>query len=101
MGREHSAAARDSEPADGARMRLLKAPKPDEPVVPRSCDTVIAVLSAQAIGRPLDDQVAKTEPLVIGADCPTPFLAPSIYNISGMSFGALCRWMVEDASCHR
>lgn len=44
--------------ADGARMRLLKAPKPDEPVVPRSCDTVIAVLSAQAIGRPLDDQVA-------------------------------------------
>lgn len=47
---------------------------------------------------PLDDQVAKTEPLVIGADCPTPFLAPSIYNISGMSFGALSKPAVQALS---
>ncbi len=47
---------------------------------------------------PLDDQFAKTEPLVIGADCPTPFLAPSIYNISGMSFGALSKPAVQALS---
>lgn len=47
---------------------------------------------------PLDDQFAKTEALVIGADCPTPFLAPSIYNISGMSFGALSKPAVQALS---
>ena len=28
-------------------------------------------------------------------------LAPEQAQAAGMSFGALCRWMVEDASCHR
>jgi D-alanine-D-alanine ligase len=28
-------------------------------------------------------------------------LSPEQAAYVGMSFGALCRWMVEDASCHR
>lgn len=44
--------------ADGARMRLIKAPDDDEPVLPLSCTTVLPVVSAQVIGRPLDDRVA-------------------------------------------
>ncbi|MGB0961055.1 MAG: FMN-binding glutamate synthase family protein [Halocynthiibacter sp.] len=38
---------------------------------------------------PLDDQFAKTTPLVIGPDAKHPYHAPSFFNISGMSFGAL------------
>ncbi|PIV76528.1 MAG: FMN-binding glutamate synthase family protein [Rhodobacteraceae bacterium CG17_big_fil_post_rev_8_21_14_2_50_65_11] len=40
---------------------------------------------------PLDTQSAKTEPLVIGASARHPFVAPSFFNISGMSFGAISR----------
>jgi len=40
---------------------------------------------------PLNNQYAATRPLVIGAGTRTPFSAPSIINISGMSFGALSR----------
>jgi len=38
---------------------------------------------------PLDEQVAKTDPLVIGAGTRHPYVAKSIVNISGMSFGAI------------
>lgn len=44
--------------ADGARMRWIKAPDEDEPVLPARCSTVIAVVSARAIGEPLDARVA-------------------------------------------
>lgn len=44
--------------ADGARMRWLKAPAPDEPVLPAACRSVIAVVSARAIGEPFDSRVA-------------------------------------------
>ncbi len=40
---------------------------------------------------PLDEQAAKTEPLEIGPYCRTPYIAPSIFNISGMSYGALSK----------
>jgi len=40
--------------ADGARMRLIKAPAEDEPVLPPGTATVLPVVSARAIGRPLD-----------------------------------------------
>jgi probable selenium-dependent hydroxylase accessory protein YqeC len=39
--------------ADGARMRLIKAPAEDEPVLPPGTATVLPVVSARAIGRPL------------------------------------------------
>ena len=44
--------------ADGARARLIKAPKVNEPVLPDDCATVICVLSAKAIGQPLSDRIA-------------------------------------------
>lgn len=47
---------------------------------------------------PLDNQYAKTEPLLIGPGAQHPYLAPSFFNISGMSFGALSRPAIEALS---
>ncbi|MCZ4353348.1 FMN-binding glutamate synthase family protein [Roseovarius aestuarii] len=47
---------------------------------------------------PLNDQFATTEPMVIGAQADTPYTAKSIFNISGMSFGAISRPAVEALS---
>ena len=44
--------------ADGARSRWIKAPNESEPRIPRDADTVICVVSAQAIGQPLSDRIA-------------------------------------------
>ena len=44
--------------ADGARMRWIKAPAEDEPVLPPGCSRIIAVVSALAIGEPLGPRVA-------------------------------------------
>ena len=44
--------------ADGARMRLVKAPADDEPALPAGCTTVVPILSALAIGEPLTARVA-------------------------------------------
>ncbi len=47
---------------------------------------------------PLDDQFAHTQPMLIGRDARQPYLARSIFNISGMSFGALSRPAVQALS---
>ncbi|WP_406646543.1 FMN-binding glutamate synthase family protein [Aliisedimentitalea scapharcae] len=47
---------------------------------------------------PLDDQYAKSEPLVIGPTARTPFDAPSFFNISGMSYGAISKPAVQALS---
>ncbi|MFC3613836.1 FMN-binding glutamate synthase family protein [Lutimaribacter marinistellae] len=47
---------------------------------------------------PLDDQYARTEPLLIGPTAAKPFLAPSFFNISGMSYGALSKPAVRALS---
>jgi probable selenium-dependent hydroxylase accessory protein YqeC len=44
--------------ADGARMRLVKAPGDHEPALPPCCTTVVPVLSALAIGELLTERVA-------------------------------------------
>lgn len=44
--------------ADGARMRLVKAPGEDEPVLPGCCTTVLPILSVLAVGEPLTPRVA-------------------------------------------
>ncbi|MDF1668567.1 MAG: FMN-binding glutamate synthase family protein [Roseovarius sp.] len=44
---------------------------------------------------PLDDQFAATEPLQIGPTAAIPFMAKSIFNVSGMSFGAISKPAVE------
>ncbi|PIE06805.1 MAG: FMN-binding glutamate synthase family protein [Rhodobacterales bacterium] len=40
---------------------------------------------------PLGSEFTRTEPLMIGAGAREPYLAPSFFNISGMSYGALSR----------
>lgn len=40
---------------------------------------------------PLDDQFANSEPLVIGPDARVPYQAPSFFNLSAMSYGAISR----------
>jgi probable selenium-dependent hydroxylase accessory protein YqeC len=48
--------------ADGARMRLFKAPGEREPQVPASADTVVPVASVHAVGKPLtEDHVHRVE----------------------------------------
>jgi probable selenium-dependent hydroxylase accessory protein YqeC len=44
--------------ADGARMRMIKAPADDEPALPSGCTTVVPILSARAIGEPLTSVIA-------------------------------------------
>ena len=47
---------------------------------------------------PLDDQFAQTAPMQIGPTCAIPYSARSIFNISGMSYGAISRPAVEALS---
>jgi probable selenium-dependent hydroxylase accessory protein YqeC len=55
--------------ADGARMRWVKAPGDGEPVLVPECTTVIAVLSARAIGQALSERVAhRVERVASAAD---------------------------------
>lgn len=44
--------------ADGARMRWIKAPREDEPVIPAGATTVLMLASARALGEPLGERVA-------------------------------------------
>ncbi len=44
--------------ADGARMRWLKAPRDDEPVLPPDAATVLAVVSIRALGELLEPTIA-------------------------------------------
>jgi glutamate synthase domain-containing protein 2 len=47
---------------------------------------------------PLDEQAAACQPLLIGPTCALPYEAPSIFNISGMSYGALSQPAVRALS---
>ncbi len=47
---------------------------------------------------PLHDQHTRSEPLLIGAQARVPYLAPSFFNISGMSYGALSKPAVDALS---
>ena len=47
---------------------------------------------------PIDEQFAAPEPLVIGSGARKPYRAPSFFNISGMSFGALSAPAVQALS---
>jgi len=39
----------------------------------------------------LEEEHSPMPPLIIGAQCDKPFVAPSIFNISGMSYGAISK----------
>ena len=47
---------------------------------------------------PLDDQATPAPPMLIGPDTCHPYLAPSIFNLSGMSFGAISAPAVHSLS---
>ncbi|WP_420396706.1 FMN-binding glutamate synthase family protein [Nioella sp.] len=47
---------------------------------------------------PLDNQYASTEPMIIGPTARQPYMAPSFFNISGMSYGAISRPAVQALS---
>ena len=47
---------------------------------------------------PLDDQYARSEPLQIGPAARQPYMAPSFFNISGMSYGAISKPAVRALS---
>ncbi len=56
---------------DGARMRWIKAPDEDEPLIPEGTTTVLPIVSAKAIGEPLNEGIAHRLHLVetvTGAD---------------------------------
>jgi hypothetical protein len=44
--------------ADGARRRQIKGPGGREPIVPEQAATVVAAVSAQIVGQPLDQRIA-------------------------------------------
>lgn len=46
----------------------------------------------------LEKNAAKTLPIMVGPHCERPYVAKSIFNISGMSFGALSRPAVQALS---
>ncbi|SEW40229.1 Glutamate synthase domain-containing protein 2 [Cognatiyoonia koreensis] len=47
---------------------------------------------------PLDEQAAKTKPMQIGPHARKPYLATSIFNLSGMSYGAISKPAVQALS---
>ncbi len=47
---------------------------------------------------PLDNQFASSEPMLIGPHAREPYLAPSFFNISGMSYGAISKPAVQALS---
>ncbi len=46
----------------------------------------------------LEEDAAELQPLEIGPHCETPYVAPSLFNISGMSYGALSTPAVQALS---
>ena len=64
----------------------------------RSLNVVGTPIFANAAFPPLDEEVNAPAQMVIGDGCESPYAAPSIINISGMSFGALSAPAVEALS---
>jgi len=50
--------------ADGARMRWIKSPRDDEPMIPPAATTVLVLASARALGERLDDRIAQRVELI-------------------------------------
>ncbi|MDA0963097.1 MAG: FMN-binding glutamate synthase family protein, partial [Proteobacteria bacterium] len=64
----------------------------------RNLSVVGTPIFVNAAFPPLDDQFAKTEPMVIGAGARIPYTALSFFNISGMSYGAISKPAVQALS---
>ncbi|KPK59780.1 MAG: hypothetical protein AMS21_09755 [Gemmatimonas sp. SG8_38_2] len=78
--------------ADGARMRWIKAPEDDEPLIPEGTTTVIPVVSAKAIGQPLSEEVAHRPQrieAVAGARLGAPIEPQHVARLLASESGAL------------
>ena len=78
--------------ADGARMRAIKAPAPGEPVLPPAPDTVLCIVSAGAIGAPLDEHTAhRPERIaaVTGLEAGAPITAEAVGRLLAAEDGAM------------
>jgi len=64
----------------------------------RNLQVVGTPLFANAAFPPLDDQYAASEPMLIGPGAARPYLAPSFFNVSGMSYGAISKPAVQALS---
>ncbi|MBE2295232.1 MAG: FMN-binding glutamate synthase family protein [Phycisphaerales bacterium] len=56
------------------------------------------ILFANAAFPTLETESAVAAPLIIGPDCPQPYAAPSFFNISAMSYGAISQPAVRALS---
>ncbi|MEJ2255908.1 MAG: selenium cofactor biosynthesis protein YqeC [Woeseiaceae bacterium] len=78
--------------ADGARMRWIKAPAEGEPLIVPGVDTVIPVVSARAIGEPLDERVAhrvENVAAVTGVPRGKPLVPEAVGRLLASEDGAL------------
>jgi glutamate synthase domain-containing protein 2 len=64
----------------------------------RNVATVGTPIFVNAPFPPLDNQFASSEPMVIGPHARAPYHAPSFFNISGMSYGAISKPAVQALS---
>ncbi len=64
----------------------------------RNLNVVGTPIFVNAAFPPVDDQFAKSEPMVIGEGTRTPYHAGSLYNVSGMSYGAISKPAVQALS---
>ena len=80
--------------ADGARMRMIKAPGDNEPALPDGVSTILPIVSARAFGRPLTERmVHRPERLadVIDADIGTDITPDHVARLLVSTDGALRR----------
>lgn len=80
--------------ADGARMRMIKAPGDNEPALPDGVSTILPIISARAFGRPLTERmVHRPEHLarVVDADIGTELTPDHVAKLLSSKEGALRR----------
>jgi len=64
----------------------------------RNIDVVGTAIFVNSAFPPLDEEASPAEPMLIGPGARTPYLARSIFNISGMSYGAISKPAVQALS---
>jgi probable selenium-dependent hydroxylase accessory protein YqeC len=100
--------------ADGARTRMIKAPAQDEPQLPAGVTTVLPLVSAAAIGRPLSERIGhRIEQIaqVTGARVDTSLTPSHVARLLASEHGLLKGVgnaevvpiinMVDDVECRR
>lgn len=80
--------------ADGARMRMIKAPGENEPALPEGVSTILPIVSARVFGRPLSEKlVHRPERLceIVGAGIDTELTPEHVARLLASPDGALRR----------